>query len=187
MSKFMVASRLDTGLDEEKIKLDGKVLAMERELSKQAGERLKLEYQVKRLESEVKELRNLVEELWTDIVDKESCLDHHKKKIDKLSSSMKKAKDEAIKEFKASNAYTKLLDENYASRFEDFHQDASEAFPGVDFDFIRLRVIAESSLVPSTFEDIDIDDDATTSDKPKDDAQPIDAAQPKDDAPTNLS
>ena len=63
MSKFMVASRQDTGLDEEKIKLDGKVLAMERELSKQAGERLKLEYQVKRLESEVKELRNLVEEL----------------------------------------------------------------------------------------------------------------------------
>ena len=100
---------------------------------------------------------------------------------------MKKAKDEAIKEFKASDAYTKLLDENYASRFEDFHQDASEAFPGVDFDFIRLRVTTESSLVPRTSEDIDIDDDATTSDKPKDYTQPMVVGQPKDDAPIDLS
>ena len=57
----------------------------------------------------------------------------------------------------------------------------------MDFDSIKLLLAGESSLLPSTFEDIDIDDDATTSDKPKDDAQPMEVAQPKDDAPTDLS
>ena len=100
---------------------------------------------------------------------------------------MSKAKDEAIKEFKSSGAYTILLDETYAAGFEDFRLDAREAFPRVDFDSIKLLMVSKSSLLPSTFEDVDIDDDATTSDKPKDDAQPIDVAQPKDDAPTSLS
>ena len=97
----MVASRQAIDLDKEKIRLDAKVLAMERELSKQARERLKLEDQVKHLESKVKELRNLAEELRIDIVDKESRLDHLQKKSDKFSLFIKKAKDEAIKEFKS--------------------------------------------------------------------------------------
>lgn len=104
MSKFMVASREAMGLDKKKIRLDDKVLAMKRELSKRAGERLKLENQVKCLKFEVKELRNLAEELRTDIIGKESRLDHLWKKSDELSSSMNKTKDEAIKEFKASDA-----------------------------------------------------------------------------------
>ena len=80
---------------------------------------------------------------------------------------MGKAKDKAIKELKAFDAYTKLLDENYVAGFEDFHQDAREAFLGVDFDSITLRVATESSLISSTSEDIDIDDNATTFDGPK--------------------
>ena len=36
MSKFMAASKQATDLDKEKIRLDAKVLAMERELSKRA-------------------------------------------------------------------------------------------------------------------------------------------------------
>ena len=43
MSKFMEVSRQTTELDKEKIGLDTKVRAMEKELSKQAGEKLKLE------------------------------------------------------------------------------------------------------------------------------------------------
>ena len=100
-----------------------------------------MEDKVKHLEFEVKELKNLVEELRIDMVDKESCLGDLQKKSDELSSSMKKAKDEAIKEFKASDLYTKLLDENYAIGFEDFHQDARETFPRVDFDSIRLHIV----------------------------------------------
>ncbi|KAL0015458.1 hypothetical protein SO802_002527 [Lithocarpus litseifolius] len=138
MSKFMAAFRLGTKLDKEKIKLDTKVHAMEKEISKRARERLELEDKANHLESEVKELKNLAEELRTDIDKKESCLDHLRKKNDELSYSMSKAKDKAIKEVKAFNAYAKLLNETYTTGFEDFHLDACEAFPGVDFDSIKL-------------------------------------------------
>lgn len=124
----MVMSRQAIDIDKEKIKLDTKVLAMKRESSKWVGERLKLEDKVRHLEFEVKELKNLVEELSTDIVDKESCLDHLQKKSDEFSSYSRKAKDKAIKEFKAFDTYTKLLDKNYAVGFEDFHQDALKLF-----------------------------------------------------------
>ena len=40
----------------------------------------------------------------------------------------------------------------------------------MNFDSIRLHVATESSLILSTSEDVDIDDDATTSDGPKNDA-----------------
>ena len=63
-------------LDKEKIRLDTKVCAMEKELSKKAGEKLKLEDKVKHLKSRAKELKILAEELRTDIVEKETHLDH---------------------------------------------------------------------------------------------------------------
>lgn len=85
---------------------------------------------------------------------------------------MDKAKGEEIKEFKAFIAYTKLLDKTYVAGFEDFCLDAREAFPGVDFDSIKLPMAGENSLLPRTSEDVDIDDDVTT----KDDAQPLDVA-----------
>ena len=100
---------------------------------------------------------------------------------------MSKAKDEAVKEFKSSSAYNRLLEKTYAIGFEDFRLDTCEAFLGVDFDSIKLPMAGKSSILPSTFEDNDRDDDATTFDKPKDNAQPMDAAQPKDDVPTGSS
>ena len=121
-------------------------------------------------------MKILAEELRMDMVKKETCLNHLQKKSDELSSSMSKAKDEAIKEFKSSGAYTKLLDKTYAVGFEDFHLDAREAFPGVDFDSIKLPIAGESSWLLSTSKDVNLDDDATTSYKPKDNAHPMDAA-----------
>lgn len=144
---------------------------MEREASHQAGEKIKLIDEVNHLKSKVKELKILVEELRIDIVDKESHLNHLQKKNVELSSSLSKAKDEAIKKFKVYDAFTKILDENYTVGFKDFCQDAREAFPRVDFDSIRLCVAVESSLLPSSSEDVDIDDDGTTSLLPKDSAQ----------------
>ena len=148
---------------------------------------MELEGKVKCLESEVKELKILVEELRTDIVKKETRLDHLQKKSDELSSSMSKAKDDVVKEFKSSSVYTRLLDKTYAASFKDFRLDTREAFLGVDFDSIKLPMVGETSILPSIVEDINTNDNATTFDKPKDDAQPMDAAQPKDDAPTGLS
>ena len=46
--------------------------------------------------------------------------------------------DKAIKEFKTSSEFTELLDKNYATGFEDFHLDATEAF-------------LEWTLIPSSF------------------------------------
>lgn len=97
---------------------------MEREASHQAREKIKLTDVVNHLKSEVKELKILAKELRIDIVDKESHLDHLQKKNVELSSSLSKAKDEAIKEFKVYDAFAKLLDENYVAGFKDFRQGA---------------------------------------------------------------
>ena len=51
---------------------------------------------------EAKEMKNLVEELKADIVKKDSHLDHLQKKNDKLSTHLKKAKEDIVMVFKAS-------------------------------------------------------------------------------------
>ena len=110
----------------------------------------------------MKQLKNLIEDLKEYIVEKETHIDHLQKKSNELISFLSKAKDEAIGEFKASNKFIDLLDKNYVAGFEDFCQDAVEAFPGVDFNFIKLRIVAESSLLQTSSEDVNIKDDAFT-------------------------
>ena len=51
---------------------------------------------------EAKEMKNLVEELKADIVKKDSHLDHLQKKNDKLSTHLKKAKEDIVMVFTAS-------------------------------------------------------------------------------------
>ena len=66
-------------------------------------------------------------------------------------------------EFKASKQYTDLLDANYAAGFEDFRMDAMENFPEVDFSSIKLNLAdATSSLLQTSSEDVNVEDDATT-------------------------
>ena len=116
-----------------------------------------------------KELLNLIEELKTDIVEKDTCLDHLQKKNDKLSTLLSNAKADAVTEFKSSKEYTNLLDANYAAGFEDFRRKAIENFPEVDFSSIKLNLTAAtSSLLQASFEDVNVEDDATTL-PPKDD------------------
>ena len=80
-------------------------------------------------------------------------------------------------EFKSSNEYTKLLDANYAAGFEDFRMKAIGNFPEVDFSSIKLNLAADtSSLLQASFEDVNVEDDATTlppKDEPKANAPPI--------------
>ena len=115
-----------------------------------------------KLEEEVKELKNLVEELKANAIEKETCLDHLQKRSDKLCTLLGEAKGAAIKEFKASNEYTDLLDKNYAVGFEDFHINALKLFPEIDFSPIKLRVAAESSLLQTSSKDINVEDDTST-------------------------
>ena len=115
-----------------------------------------------KLEEEVKELKNLVEEIKADIIEKDNDLDHPQKRSDELYTLLREAKEVAFKEFKASSEYTDLLDKKYVVGFEDFHMDALELFPEIDFSLIKLRVAAESSLLQTSFEDINVEDDAST-------------------------
>ena len=111
---------------------------------------------------EAKEMQNFVKELKADNVEKDTRLDHLQKKNDKLSTLLSKAREDTVVEFKASEQYTDLLDANYAAGFEDFCMDAEECFPEVDFSSIKLNISDASSLLQTSFEDVNINDNATT-------------------------
>ena len=122
------------------------------------------------------ELLNLIEELKTDVVENDTRLDHLQKKNDELSTLLSTAKTDAVTEFKASKEYTNLLDANYAAGL-DFRMEAIENFPEVDFSSIELNLTAAtSSLLQTSSEDVNVEDDATTlppKDDPKVDAPPL--------------
>ena len=122
-----------------------------------------------------KELQNQIEELKTDVMEKDTHLDHLQKKNDELSALLKKAKEDTVAEFKASKQFTDLLDTNYAAGFEDFRLDAVENFPNIDFSSIKLNLSGAptSSLLQTSLEDVNIEDDATT--QPPQDDQNTDA------------
>ena len=63
-----------------------------------------------------------------------------------------------------SKQFTNLMDTNYAVGFEDFRMDAVENFPVINFSSIKLNLggAATSSLLQTSSEDINIEDDATT-------------------------
>ena len=168
MSKFMAASRQATGLDKTRVLLETRIQEVKEESKKWA------EVAAKAIEK-TKELENLVEELRADAVEKDTRLDHLQKKNDELSTLLSKAKKDAVAEFKVSKQYTDLLDTNYAAGFEDFRMEAIENFPEVDFSSIKLNLnaAATSSLLQTSSEDVNIEDDATT--LPPQDASNVDA------------
>ena len=109
-----------------------------------------------------KELQNLVEEFRANIIEKDTRPDHLQKKNDKLSTLLKKAKEDALVEFWSSKQFTDLLDTNYAARFEDFRMDTMKNFPEVDFSSIKINLGVTSSLLQTSSKDVNIEDDATT-------------------------
>ena len=130
-----------------------------------------------KVREEAKELRNLNEELKMDVLEKDTRLDHLQKKNNELNALLEKAKEDAVAEFQASKQFTNLLDKNYATGFEDFRLDATENFPNLDFSTIKLNLggAATSSLLQTSSEDVNIEDDASTLPPPvdaKDDTPP---------------
>ena len=125
---------------------------------------------------EAKELQNLNEELKTDVLEKDTRLDHLYKRNNELSGLLEKAKGDAVAEFQVSKQFTDLLDKNYIAGFEDFRLDAIENFPNLDFSSIKLNLgAAASSLIQTSSEDVNIEDDASTlspPDDPKNNAPP---------------
>ena len=162
MSKFIAASKQATRLDKMRILLETRIQELKDESKKWAEV-------AATAKEKGKELLNLIEELKTDVVEKDTRLDHLQKKNNKLSTLLSNAKADAVTEFKASKEYTNLLNANYAAGFEDFRMEAVENFPEVDFSSIKLNLTAAtSSLLQTNSKDINVEDDATTL-PPKDD------------------
>ena len=155
MSKFIAASRQATEMDKMRILLETRIQEIEDDCKRWAEVAVKAK-------DEVKELQNLVEELKADAIEKDTRLDHLQQRNDELSTLFSKAKEEVVVEFKASKQYTDLLDTNYTAGFEDFRMDAMENFLEVDFSSIKLNLGAASSLLQTSSEDVNIEDNATT-------------------------
>ena len=118
---------------------------------------------------EAKELRNLNEELKTDVLEKDTRLDHLQKKNNKLSALLEKAKGDVVAEFQVSKQFTDLLDKNYAAGFEDFRLDTAENFLNLNFSTIKLNLgVVTSSLLQTSSEDVNVEDDASTLPPPAD-------------------
>ena len=132
-------------------------------------------------------LKNEVEELKADCVEKESRISHLEVKVQELTSPLKKVKEEAIAAFMKSNDFTTCLDRYYASGYEDFCVDAKENYPEMDFDSFKIPTTTKSSLLPMSFEDVNIVDDAPT--ELAKDATTTNKDDPKSggDAPNGLS
>ena len=168
MSKFITASRQATELDKTRLLLENRI--------KEVKEESKVWAEVAaKAREEAKELRNLNEELKTDVLEKDTRLDHLQKKKNELSALLEKAKEDAVAEFQTSKQFIDLLDKNYTVVFEDFRLDAAENFPDLDFSTMKLNLgVATSSLPQTSSEDVNIEDDASTLPPPaKDDTPPV--------------
>ena len=156
MSKFIAASRQATKLDKTRLLLETRI--------KEVKEESKVWAEVAaKAREEAKELRDLNEELRTDVIEKDTRLDDLQKRNNELNTSLEKAKEDAVAEFQSSKQFTDLLDKNYAAGFEDFRLDAVEHFPNTDFSVIKLNLgAATSSLLQTSSEDVNIEDDAST-------------------------
>ena len=106
-------------------------------------------------------LKNEVEELKADNIEKDTSIVYLEGQISGFVSSLEKAREEAIATFKKSGEYKSRLDSHYAAGYEDFRADAKETFPDLDFDSFKLPLATESSMLQTSFEDINVMDDAS--------------------------
>ena len=102
-----------------------------------------------------------MEELKADSIEKETHITHLEVKVQEFASSMEKAQEEAVAAFKSSNEFKTRLDRHYAAGYEDFRSDAKEAYPGMDFDSFMILTAVDSSLLPTSSEDVNVTEDAS--------------------------
>ena len=141
MSKFIAVFKQATNLGKTRILLEKRI--------KEVKDKSKVWAEVAaKAKEEAKELQNLNEELKTNVLEKDTRLDHLQKRNNELSVLLEKAKGDTIAEFQVSKQFTDLLDNNYVASFEDFKLDAAENFPNLDFSSIKLNLgTATSSLI----------------------------------------
>ena len=128
-----------------------------------------------------------MEELKADSIEKETCIIHLEVKVQGFTSSLEKAQKEAIAAFMKSEEFKNRLDRHYIAGYEDFRSNAKEAYPKMDFDSFKIPTTIESSLLQTSFEDVNIMDDDST--EPVQDATDSNKDNPKSggNAPSGLS
>ena len=134
---------------------------LNKEILLKKGEVIRLTEDLNRLHGVETKLKNEVEELKADSVEKETRIVHLEGQVSGFNSSLEKTREEAVAAFKKSDEYKNRLDSHYATGYEDFRADAKEAFPDLDFDSLKIPLSTESSLLPTSFEDINVVDDAS--------------------------
>ncbi|XP_065630206.1 serine/threonine-protein kinase RIPK-like [Quercus suber] len=115
-------------------------------------------------------LKDEVEELKADAIEKDTRIAYLEGQVSYFTSSLEKAREEAISAFKKSDEYKNRLDNHYAAGYEDFRADAKNAFPDLNFDAFKIPLATESSLLVTSSEDVNVEDDANnevSQDNPK--------------------
>ena len=126
------------------------------------GEVLRLTEDFNHLQGSKTKLKNEVEELKADNLEKDTRIVHLEGQVFEFTSSLEKAREEAIAAFKKSDEYKNPLDSHYAAGYENFRADAKEAYPDLDFNSFKLPLATKSSLLQTSSEDVNIMDDANT-------------------------
>ena len=160
MSKFYTATCQAKELVAEAKTAKDKAKELNNEILLKKGEVLRLTEDFNRLQGSETKLKNEVEELKADNLEKDSRIVHLEGQVSEFTSSLEKAREEAIAAFKKSDEYKNRLDSHYAAGYEDFCADAKEAYPDLDFNSFKLPFATESSLLQTSFEDVNIMDDA---------------------------
>ena len=102
-----------------------------------------------------------MEELKADVIEKDTRIAHLEGQVSGFASSLEKAREEAILAFKKSDEYKNRLDSHYAAGYKDFHADAKEAFPNLNFDSFKLPLTTKSFMLQTSSEDVNVVDDAS--------------------------
>ena len=161
MSKFYTASTQAKELCKEAKTAREKNKELNKVILLKKGEVIRLTEDLNRLYGVETRLKNEVEELKADSVEKETRIVHLEGQVLGFNSSLEKAREEAVAAFKKSDEYKNRLDSHYAAGYKDFRADAKEAFPDLDFDSLKIPLATESSLLPTSSEDINVVDDAS--------------------------
>ena len=161
MSKFYMASTQAKELCEEAKTAKEKNKELNKEVLLKNGEVITLTEDLNRLHGVETKLKNEVQELKADSVEKETCIVHLEGQVSEFNSSLAKAREEAVAAFKKYDGYKNRLDSHYAAGYKDFRADAKEAIPDLDFDSLKIPLATESSILPTSSEDVNVVDDAT--------------------------
>ena len=187
MLKFYTASTQAKELCNEAKAAKKKSKELTNEVLFKKGEVIKLTEELSRLQGIEQKLKNEVEELKADTIEKETRITHLEVKIQGLTSSMEKAQKEAVATFMRSDEFKNYLNHYYVVVYENFCSDAKKAYPEMDFDSFKIPTTTESSLLPTSSEDVNVVDDTST--EPAQDATDASKDDLKfgGDAPSGLS